>query len=242
MKKISKENLPTHVVIVPDGNRRWAREKGFAPWHGHFVGAEKMKEVSQAALDLEIKCLSIWGGSWNNLTNRSKVEIRILFKIYEEYFKKLIKRKEIHDNQVKVSVIGRWEEILPKKTIKAAKELIKMTEGYSERLLNFCIAYNGTDEMLAAVKSIVKEARKDKSLRITSKVLEEHLWSGHLPPVDFLIRTGSAGDPHNSVGFMMWQTANSQLYFTKTCCPEFGREEFIKAIKEFQRRERRLGK
>jgi len=95
--------------------------------------------------------------------------------------------------------------------------------------------------MMAAIKSIVKEARTDKNMKVTEKVLKEHLWSGSLPSVDLLIRTGIENDPHNSVGFMMWHTANSQYYFTNTMYPDFGKKEFAKAIREYQKRERRLG-
>lgn len=239
---LSKENLPKHVVIVPDGNRRWAKKKGLAPWRGHLVGAEKAKEQVEAALDLGLPCLSWWGGSWENLTKRPKVEVKVLFRIYERYFRQLARHKQIHQNNVKVRIIGRWPEILPKKALEAAKELMKVTENYNQRLLNFFIAYNGTDEMLASIKDILKEGRQNKNLRITPETLKKHLWSGCLPPVDFLIRTGSYQDPHNSVGFMMWHCANSQLYFSKELYPDFGRDEFIKAIKDFQRRERRLGR
>lgn len=239
---IDKKNLPQHVVIVPDGNRRWAKQRGLIPWRGHLKGAEKTKELLQTALDLGIYCLSLWGGSYENLTKRPKVEINVLFRIYERYFRELSKRKEIHQNQVKVNVFGRWPEILPNKGIKAIKELMEVTQDYNQHLLNFFIAYNGTDEMLYAIKGILREGRKNKNLKVTPELLKKHLWSGQLPPVDFLIRTGSQNDPHNSVGFMMWQTANSQYYFTNTMYPGFGKKEFIKAIKEFQERERRLGK
>jgi len=236
------ENLPKHVVIVPDGNRRWARKKGLAPWRGHLAGAKKSEEQLQTALDLGLRCVSWWGGSWSNLTQRSKVEVSALFRIYERYFRKLTKNREIHQNQVRVSVIGRWQEILPKSGIKAAKDLIKATKNYNQCLLNFCIAYNGTDEMLDAIKGILQEGRQNKNLRVTPELLKSHLWTRDLPPVDFLIRTGSCNDPHNSSGFMMWDCADSQLYFSKEFYPGFGKKEFIKAIKEFQRRERRLGK
>ena len=242
MNKIDKEKLPNHVAIVPDGNRRWARKKGLAPWRGHLAGAKKTEEQVQVAFDLGLKCLSWWGGSYNNLTKRAKIEINNLFRIYERYFKKLIKKKEIYQNEVKVSVIGRWREILPKSGIKAAEELIKATENHNKRKLNFFIAYDGTHEMIFAIKSIVKETRKNKSIKVTPDLLKEHLWTKDLPPVDLLIRTGSNDDPHNSSGFMMWLTANSQLYFPKGFYPDFGKNEFIKAIEEFQRRERRLGK
>ncbi|MFH0805913.1 MAG: polyprenyl diphosphate synthase [Patescibacteria group bacterium] len=242
MNKIEKEKLPNHVAIVPDGNRRWARKKGLAPWRGHFVGAERTEELIQAAFDTGIYCLSVWGSSKNNLETRSKREIRALLKIYELYFKKLLKSKEIRENKVKVSVIGRWREILPDKVAKVIRELIESTKNYNGRLLNFFISYNGTDEMLAAIKNIVKEARGNNNLKITPQLLNKYLWSGGLPPVDFLIRTGSANDPHNSVGFMMWQTANVQYYFTNTLYPDFGKEEFNKALDDFVKRQRRFGK
>ncbi|MBU1292164.1 di-trans,poly-cis-decaprenylcistransferase [Patescibacteria group bacterium] len=242
MNKISKENLPQHIVIVPDGNRRWAKQKGLAPWRGHIAGAKKTKEQIQTAFDLGLKCISWWGGSWDNLTKRSKIEINNLFRIYERYFRELIKKKEIYQHNVKVNVIGRWSEIMPKKGIKTVNELIEKTKNHTERKLNFFIAYDGRDEMLAAIKSIIKEAKENRKLKITKDLLRSHLWTHDLPPVDLLIRTGSSDDPHNSAGFMMWHTAHSQLCFPKGFYPDFGRKEFIKVIKEYQRRERRLGK
>jgi len=240
--KIDPSKLPRHVVVIPDGNRRWARKRGLLPWFGHKEGAKKLQEICQAALELNIYCLTFWVGSWENLTKRSKPEVDFLFRLYHQYFEKLIKRKEIHQHQVRINVLGRWREILPKKTIKVIEEAIKLTKKYQKHFLNVMVAYNGTDEILAMVKSIVKEARKNPRLRITPELIKSHLWTKDSPPVDFLIRTGSRNDPHNSTGFMMWDCANSQLYFTREFFPDFGYNEFIKAIKEYQRRERRLGK
>lgn len=242
MIKIDKENLPGHIAIVPDGNRRWARKKGLAPWRGHLAGAKRAEEQARVAFELGLKCVSWWGGSWENLTKRSKIEVSGLFRIYERYFKKLAKSKDVHNNRIKVNVIGRWDEILPKSGVKAAKEAMEITKNYNERMFNLFIAYNGTHEMLAAIKNIAKESKRKKNLKITEEILKKHLWSGFLPPVDLLIRTGSRGDPHNSVGFMMWNTANSQYYFSKEFYPDFGKEELLRAIKEYQRRERRMGK
>jgi tritrans,polycis-undecaprenyl-diphosphate synthase [geranylgeranyl-diphosphate specific] len=235
-------NLPNHIVIIPDGNRRWARRKGLAPWRGHLVGARTTEELIKAAFDLEIPHLSFWGGSYENLTKRPVRESKTLFQIYERYFRKLAKKKEVHQNQVKVNVFGRWPEILPAKAKQSIKEVIRATQNYNQYLLNFFIAYNGTDEMLEAIKGIVKEAKKGKNFKITSELLKKHLWTADLPPVDFLIRTGSQDDPHNSVGFMMWHTANSQYYFANTMYPDFGRKEFIRAINEYIGRQRRFGK
>jgi tritrans,polycis-undecaprenyl-diphosphate synthase [geranylgeranyl-diphosphate specific] len=241
MNEISKGILPKHVAIIPDGNRRWARKRNMAPWRGHLKGAERTREQLQIAFDMGLKCLSWWGGSFDNLTKRSKIEVNNLFRIYQKYFKQLKKEKQIHQDRIKVSVIGRWQELLPKSGIKAANDLIEATKEYDQGRLNFLIGYNGTDEMLEAIKNIVKQS-KTKNLRITSELLRKNLWTKDLPPVDLLIRTGSCHDPHNSAGFMMWLTADSQLYFSKELYPDFGKKEFIEAILEFQKRERRLGK
>ncbi len=242
MEKIDKENLPNHVVVVPDGNRRWAKKKGKTPWQGHLAGAENTEELIRVAFELGIKCFSIWGGSYNNLTKRPKVEIKGLFRLYDRYFLKVAKSKEIHKNQTKVRVIGRWSEVLPTKTKKVIQNLLKSTEKYKKSFLNIFIAYNGTDEMLAAIKGIVREAGNNKNLKVTGKILKKYLWSGNLPPVDLIIRTGSNNDPHNSVGFMMWHTANSQYYFTDTQYPDFNEGEFNKAIKNYIGRQRRFGR
>ena len=121
MKKTEKEFLPNHVVIVPDGNRRWAKKRGLPGWKGHVAGAEKTREQVRVAFDMGIKCLSWWGGSWDNLTKRSKIEISNLFKIYEKYFRELAKEKEIYQSKIKVNIIGRWREVLPPKAIKQPK-------------------------------------------------------------------------------------------------------------------------
>lgn len=239
---MNKENLPKHIAIIPDGNRRWARQRKLAPWHGHFAGAEATKELLETAFDLGIKYVSIWGGSLDNLTKRPKAEVKFLFKIYEQYFRKLAKSKEICENKVKVNVFGRWSEILPKKGVEVIKELMGITKNYNQYLLNFFIGYNGTDEMLEAIKGILKKSQAKERIKVSPQLLKEHLWTSDLPPVDLLIRTGLQNDPHNSTGFMMWHCANSQLYFAKEFYPDFNKQAFLKAIRDFQKRERRKGR
>ncbi len=237
-----KKNIPQHIAIIPDGNRRWAKKRGLPVWRGHLAGAKMSKEWLKSALDLDIKYVSLWGGSFENLTKRPKIEVNVLVRIYEQYCRKMIKAKEIHKNQVRVNVFGRWQEVLPKKTSQTFRHLIGATKKYNQRFLNFYIAYNGTDEMIEGVKSIVQKARRKTNLKITGETIKESLWTKDLPPIDFIIRTGSNNDPHNSVGFMMWHTANSQLYFCKEFYPDFGKKAFSSAIKDYQKRERRLGK
>ncbi|MFH1611989.1 MAG: polyprenyl diphosphate synthase [bacterium] len=239
---MNTNNLPEHVAIIPDGNRRWAKKRGIMPWQGHLAGAETTKDIFQTALDLDIKCLSLWGGSWENLTERPKMEIKFLIKIYDQYFKKLAKRKELQDHEIKVNIYGRWKELLPKRAIQSFENVIEMTKDYNKKSLNFFIAYNGTDEMIAAMKNIAKEVKNNTNIKITPAFFKKQLWTGLLPSVDLLIRTGSISDPHNSKGFMMWHCAESQLHFAKEFYPDFNGKRFAKVIEEYQGRERRHGK
>lgn len=235
-------NLPRHIVIIPDGNRRWASDKNLPTSVGHSTGSKRILKSCLLAFNLRIYCVSVWGSSLENITKRSPSEIKSLFKIYKKAFETLLNRPELHEKKIRVRIIGRWQEVLDKSVIEIADKLMDSTKMYDGHFLNFCIGYSGTDEMIHAIKEIVEESKKDEKIEVTENVLEKYLWSGSMPPVDLIIRTGVDKDPHNSAGFMMWKTANSQYYFTKIKCPDFTENEFMKAIKNYQIRERRLGK
>lgn len=234
------KNIPKHVAVIPDGNRRWARKKGLKPWIGHQEGVNYFEKVLEKALELKIPYLTFWGGSFDNLTKRAKIEINFLFKVYTEQFKRIINDKRIHQNKVKVNVLGRWQEILPKETKLAIENAIKITKDYNQHFLTFLLAYNGTDEMMDCINKITILA-KQKPVKITEKLIKENLWTKDLPPVDLIIRTGCESDPHLSAGFMMWDTAYSQFHFTETLFPDFSPKEFEEIIKDYSKRERRLG-
>jgi tritrans,polycis-undecaprenyl-diphosphate synthase [geranylgeranyl-diphosphate specific] len=234
----NKNNLPGHIAIIPDGNRHWARERGLKPWDGHEQGAKNTEKITREALMLGIKCLSFWGSSLENLKKRPLEERRALLQIYEKYFKRIIESDDIHKNKVRINIIGRWREQFPERLKKVLEEGIKKTKQYNNYALNFFLAYNGDDEMIGAVKGIIKSGLQAE--KVTGKTIKENLMTKDLPPVDLLIRTG--GEPHLSVGFMMWDIANAQMYFPDKYYPEFGEKEFGKAVEEYQRRERRHGK
>jgi undecaprenyl diphosphate synthase len=235
---MSLEKMPIHIAIIPDGNRRWARSRGLLPWDGHAEGAKIVEKLIKKALNLGIKNLSFWGSSLDNLKKRPYQEKRALLKIYLEHFNRLAESEEVHKNKARINVIGKWEEQFPEPLKKIIKKCINATKNYRSHFLNFFLAYNGDDEMIEAVKKIIKNYQNVS--QITAKTIKENLMTKDLPPVDLLIRTG--GDPHNSVGFMMWDTANSQMYFTQKLFPDFDEKEFEKAIEEYQRRERRMGR
>jgi undecaprenyl diphosphate synthase len=234
------KNIPKHVAVIPDGNRRWARKKGLAPWIGHLRGSKTLEKILEKSQELKIPYFTFWGGSWDNLTKRAKIEVNFLFKVYTEQFKRVANDKRIHQNKVKINVLGRWKEILPKKTQEVIEKAIEITKNYKNYFLTFLLAYDGTDEMLDCIQKIAKLAN-DKPIKITKELIKENLWTKNLPPVDLVIRTGCEGDPHNSAGFMMWDTIYSQFYFTKTLFPAFSPKEFEKIIEDYSKRERRLG-
>jgi undecaprenyl diphosphate synthase len=230
-----------HVAVIPDGNRRWAKKRGLSPWIGHQQGALATNKLLEKALAMDIYAFTFWCASWDNLTKRSDQEVGFLFKVFDEFFRKALDSKQIHDNKVKVSFLGRWREIFPKNTQEVMEKIMEKTKGYDKHFLTMMVAYSGTDEMEDCVRKIAEQFKEGKISKIDGGVIKQNLWSKDLPPVDLVIRTGTEGDPHNSAGFMMWDTAYSQMYFTETAFPDFTPEHFEKAINDFNERERRKG-
>lgn len=237
MKK--NDNIPVHVAIIPDGNRRWARERGLESWEGHEAGAKTLEKVLRENLDLGVKHITFWGSSLDNLRKRPWREKKALLDIYRRYFLKLIESEDIHKNEVRVNVIGKWEEQFPETVKKIIRKCMRRTERYQKYFLNFLLAYSGDDELVEAVGSLIEKC-KGKVKRITSKMIKDHLMTRDLPPVDLLIRTG--GEPHMSAGFMMWDLANAQMYFTETLWPDFDEKKAREAIMDYSRRARRYGR
>lgn len=230
----------THIALIPDGNRRWAKKRGLPPWKGHIEGAKNLERILKKIWEMKIPYFTFWGMSADNILKRPKEEIKILFQIFKKYFNKLLHSKEIEKEGVKINVFGRWREFFPASLKEVIEKVIEKTAKNKSFFLTILLAYNGTDEMLQAIAKIVKKAKKE-NFQFSEKILRENLWTGKLPPVDLVIRTGCEKDPHNSAGFMMWQTAYSQFYFTRNLFPDFSPKELERAIKSYQKRERRFG-
>src|SRR4030042_1634386 len=224
------ENLPRHIAVIPDGNRRWARKKGLPVWLGHRAGVKAFEKIAKTASELGIFCLTFWAGSYDNLTKRPAQEVKFLKEIYRVHFARLVKTRNIYTDKVKVNIFGFWKELLENRIKKPMEEVIEKTKDHKERILNFLIGYNGTSEMMEAIKKIVNNSKAEQAFKITPQLIKENLWTKDLPPVDLVIRTGLEGDPHWSNGFMLWDPADSQFHFTETLWPDFSAEEFKKAI------------
>ncbi|HHH12573.1 MAG TPA: di-trans,poly-cis-decaprenylcistransferase [Candidatus Moranbacteria bacterium] len=227
-----------HVSIIPDGNRRWAAAAGLSPGDGHRRGAENLEKLIDCAYERGVDCLSVWGSSLENLTRRSLTEKKTLFDIYKRYFERILRQiGTAEERKAGVSVIGRWREKLPADLVALIEECQRATADYREKTLAVLLAYSGTDDMLEAVRKVIAAGVEPEE--VDGNLLRENLLSAQLPPVDLMIRTG--GEPHLSAGFLMWQMADAQLYFTDTFFPDFSPEEFVRALDDFRARARRLG-
>lgn len=233
------KTIPIHVAIIPDGNRRWAKQHSETDVAGHQAGTERFREISLHAADRGVKYLSAWGLSLENARKRSVTEMAGLMNIFRKEFKSLKTSDDIHSRHVHINVLGRWREKFPKFVTREVEEAIDATRDYKKYFLNFFLAYNGTDEMLQAVSNLISTYEVEMG-RVTGKMLKQQLMTKDLPPVDLVIRTG--GEPHLSAGFMMWDVADAELYFPDVFWPDFTPAEFDKALKFYSDRERRFGK
>lgn len=226
--------VPKHIAIIPDGNRRWARQHGLLEYKGHEKGVELFREIAKAARANNIEYLTFWGGSASNLTKRSKIEINFLVSFLKKELANQLKTKEFQSNQTKFRLIGRWNEILEDAELKKiSDQLEQATAANAKYHVTILFGYDGKEEMLAAIEKL-----RSAKTKLDYETVKAQLWTAELPPVDLVIRTG--GEPHWSTGFMMWLTTDSQFYFTEKFWPDFNEKEFQAALDEYARRERRL--
>nr|WP_075050571.1 polyprenyl diphosphate synthase [Ignicoccus islandicus] len=238
--EVKSRPLPRHVAIIPDGNRRWAKMKGFKEWYGHKEGYKKMREVLLWLLDLGIETVTVFAMSTENCTRRSEEERRNLFDLISGGLRELAKEKIIHEHKVKVNVIGKCE-MWPKYLKEAAEEVQKATQHYNERYLYVAVCYGGRQEIVDAVKKIAMEVLegKLKPEEITEETISEHLYTAGVPDPDLIIRT--SGEERIS-NFLLWQSAYSEFYFADMYWPEIRKIDILRAIRDYQRRKRRYGK
>jgi len=234
MNKLSNSNIPSHIAIIMDGNRRWARQRGLADIKGHEAGATALEKVVEEARELGVKTITVYALSTENIKERAKREVLGLFNLMMKGYQTRLKR--MIQNGVKVTVLGQLQG-LPG-TIKKIIEQVRKTYIKNESIqLNIALNYGGKKELIEAVKNIVREGIKVD--RIDEEVINKHLYTngGHDP--ELVIRTGGRIRLSN---FLLWQTAYSELYFTKTLWPDFDGNELKKAILWYQDQKRNFGK
>ncbi|PIR04458.1 MAG: di-trans,poly-cis-decaprenylcistransferase [Candidatus Magasanikbacteria bacterium CG11_big_fil_rev_8_21_14_0_20_39_34] len=220
-----------HVAIIMDGNRRWATQKGLPKFMGHTEGAQNLEKIAQQAIDHDILYLTVYALSTENLKNRSRIELKHLFKLIEQFAKRF---PEYEKHGIRIHTIGDLNA-LPKETQAILSDLKKKTEHFKNLTLTLAINYGGKDEIIRAVQKIQKQ-----KIKITSEEeFEIFLDTALLPEVDLVIRTG--GDVRLS-NFLLWQSAYAELYFTKVYWPAFSQKDFQKALDTFYSAKRNKGK
>lgn len=220
-----------HLGIIMDGNRRWAKARGLPPFEGHRAGYKKIEDVLRWCKEAGIEILTLFAFSTENW-QRAKKEVDFLMKLFHHALSKDIKK--LHENNVRVKVIGRREG-LPKKLQEAIEKAEKLTENNSGGILNLAINYGGRPELVDAFKKMIANPPKE----ITEEIISQNLYTAGLPDPDLIIRT--SGEQRLS-GFLTWQSTYSELLFINHHWPEFSKEDFDAAFNEFANRQRRFGK
>ncbi|MGC8669913.1 MAG: polyprenyl diphosphate synthase [Candidatus Micrarchaeia archaeon] len=224
--------VPYHIALIPDGNRRWARSHKIKFFNGYNLGVKKFVSFSIWAKALGVKVLTVWALSTENLKNRSKSELNILFKIYIKAAKSVEILKMLRENNAKVNVIGNLN-LLPAEVRKALHSLERKTKNYSEFTINLLIGYGGREDLIYALR------HSKKSQTASDETFKSYLITSKVPDVDLIIRT--SGEKRLS-GFLPWQASYSELYFAKKYWPDFNKDDLRKAITNYSKRERRFGK
>jgi undecaprenyl diphosphate synthase len=228
---IDPRKLPSHVAIIMDGNGRWADRRGYPRIMGHHAGIESVRAIVRASSLLGINYLTLYTFSTENWT-RPKQEVDALMAILEELLSSEL--EELHRNNVKVRAIGRIAE-LPKNVRRALDHMIGTTAHNTGLVLVLALNYGGRQEIVDAVKKIVKS---ESSPKVTVDTFRMYLYDDTLPYPDLIIRT--SGELRLS-NFLIWEAAYSEIWITKTLWPDFRRRHLLKAIAHFQNRVRKFG-
>ncbi|MEO9308753.1 MAG: polyprenyl diphosphate synthase [Nitrososphaera sp.] len=240
-KEIRKGTLPNHLAVILDGNRRWAKKALEPSKEGHFRGADAVENLLDWCEELDIKIITLYVLSTENL-ERPDSELEYLFELIRQRLEKLYNDPRIHKNKMRVKALGRLE-LLPDSINDVLKRLDEATIGYDRHYLNIAIAYGGQNELVDAVKKIAARI-KDGSIDINDinkDVIEANLYTAHLPQSspDLILRT--SGEQRMS-GFLLWQGAYSELVFMDILWPEFRKIDLLRAIRTYQKRNRRIGR
>lgn len=237
MIDVSKDKLPQHVAIIMDGNGRWAKKKGLRRSAGHRAGMEKIREITQLCSDFGIKILTIYAFSCQNW-KRPRKEVSFLMSGFKRYLDK--ERDELKKKGTRLQVIGRRGRLSSSLQSKI-KEVMSLTKDNKDFFLNLAIDYGGQEEIIDAVKALVKEVVRGNlsAEEIDTDLFRQYLYLKALPYPDLLIRTGGE---HRVSNFFLWQIAYTELWTTPVFWPDFGEKEFLIALNNYARRERRFGK
>ena len=227
------ENGPKHVAIVADGNRRWAEQRDLSAREGHLEGAQNVIRLVERSNELGVEVLTLWLMDTKNFKMRSREEIRNLIKVFLYYLMKF--KQEYLSENVRFKHIGS-REFLPKKVQNLIRELETETAHKDQATLNIAFNYGGRDEIVRAVRRIVEDGIPHSE--IDDKLISRYLDTHDIPDPDMIIRTGSE---KRLSGFMSWQSAPAELFFSDSMFPDFTPDNLESMITQFTSRNRRFG-
>ncbi len=236
MTSVDPKRLPKHVAIIMDGNGRWAKKKGLNRISGHQEGAEAVRKIVRASRKIGIRWLTLYAFSEENW-KRPKVEIFALMNLLKRFLKSEL--KEMQENGISLQCIGRTEK-LPEETRKVLFKTIEKTASNKDMVLTLALSYGGRQEILDSVRKIAAQIERDSMAadKITEQLISDSLYTANMPDPDLLIRTSGE---YRISNFLLWQIAYTEIYVTPTLWPDFGKDEYLVAIQDFQKRERRFG-
>jgi len=235
---------PHHLGIVMDGNRRFARETGAGSVvEGHVAGADKLEEVLDWCEEVDIPVVTVWIFSLDNF-GRAEEEVDGLMNLFERKFLELVTSQKIHKNGIRICSIGRIDA-LPRRVQQAIRAAEAATAHYTRRILNVGVAYGGREEIVDAVRAHLSAAvaRGEDLAQVAASFgpadVERHLYTAHVGDPDLIIRT--SGEVRLS-GFLLWQSAHAEYYFTDAYWPAFRKIDFLRALRSYDQRQRRYGR
>jgi undecaprenyl diphosphate synthase len=226
--------LPEHIAIIMDGNGRWAKRRNLPRVAGHKAGMRPVRTVIETGTQMGLKALTLYAFSVENW-KRPRTEVDVLWRLLRAYLHTEL--AEIERQNIKLSAIGRLEE-LPAQVRTELEDAIARTAANTGMQLNLAINYGGRAEMVDAVKALVEDARRDKHMVIDEQAIASRLYTAGTPDPDLLIRTSGEMRVSN---FLLWQIAYAELYVTATLWPDFKRADLLRAVLDYQRRDRRFG-
>lgn len=232
------KTLPRHVAIIMDGNGRWAEQRGLPRVAGHKAGVDTVREIVKAAIEIGVPILTLYAFSQENW-KRPKEEVSVLMSLLDLFLDKEI--RELEKQGVSFRAIGRIEA-LGETIVKKIRKTEEATRANTRLILNVALNYGSRQEILDAVDRFARDAQNDPSLlaegALTEELFSKYLYTAGLPDPDLLIRT--SGEMRLS-NFLLWQLSYAEFYITKKYWPDFDKAEFMLAIEEFRKRERRFG-
>ncbi|NOY11083.1 MAG: di-trans,poly-cis-decaprenylcistransferase [Archaeoglobi archaeon] len=232
LRRVRRVEIPKHIAIIMDGNRRYARRRGLPVYMGHFFGSRKAEKVLEWCRELGVRTVTLYAFSTENF-RRDEEERRHIFELFKKEIRRLLKDPRTHRDRMRVRVVGR-RDLLPDDVLEAIEEVERETAGYDSYYLNIAFAYGGRQEIVDAVRALLRDVRDGK---VRPDEIDEALFSRYLysdngyERVDILIRTGGEQRLSN---FLPWQSAGSLTYFVDVYWPSFRKIDLLRAIRTWQ--------